>query len=365
MLSTDQFTRTNDLNSHYEHLAFELGDGDKGNFLSGWQCINPFAGELLEAVKRRSANVDYTRYRYFDDEPSLCEGLSALHLARDGHNPPAVFCGSGSTSLLYGFVSLLKKRGIARVYYLPPMYFTLHIAFDRFGIETVPVSESQPFERDFAMTLPQEGSSVLFLTDPIWYAGTPIDAHVIERISAWQMRTGSLVFVDGSLQYMPWPTRGASEATADLDPDLTFRLICPSKQLATHGYRFAYVLLPAAFVQEFAWVYTNIFGPVNVDSIAFAYEAVGAMESGAITAKLMALARSRHAKLRSCGAIDSSFEPTCGYFAFEQVNVELPPDYIRVDGRYFDLTKYATYMKLNLLSPSIAILDSTSANVFP
>jgi histidinol-phosphate/aromatic aminotransferase/cobyric acid decarboxylase-like protein len=362
MFSYDQLARTDDLNRHYERLAFELGDGDKGNFLSGWQCGNPFADELFEAVKDRCSAIDYSRYRYFDDEPLLCEGIKALHLQRDGYMPPAVFCGSGSTSLLYGFVSLLKKRGIGRIHYVPPMYFTLHIAFDRFGIETIPVSESQPFEPDFTVILPEEGPSVLFLTDPVWYAGAPIAAEGIQKIAAWQRRTESLVFVDGSLQYMPWSDEKAVELSAAFDPDRTFRLICPSKQLATHGYRFAYVLLPNAFAQEYAWVYTNIYGPVNADSIAFAYEAVVAMRGGTITSKLMTLARTRHRCLRSSGAIESSFEPSCGYFVFEQVNVKLPDAYLKVDGRYFDQNKYPTYIKLNLLSPSIAILDSAPAD---
>ncbi len=350
----DQIRNTDNLNAFYEGLAFDLDDGDKGNFLSGWQCDNPFNGQLFRAVKNRAGNIDYGKYTYFDDDTELPEMIKTLHERIDGIRPEHVFCGSGSTSLLFGFATYLQKRGVRQIYFIPPMYFTLHLAFDRFGIRTIPVSERQPFEADFVLKLPAERESVLMILDPIWYAGTPISAETMKQIVNWQNATSSNVFVDGSLQYLSWVS--AKELSAQLDPALTFRLICPSKQLSAHGYRFAYLLLPASQKQEFAWVYTNIFGPVNADSIAFAHEAISAVSDGSIPRQTMALVSRRHKALRRDGVIQSLLTPSCGYFVFEKLNVDLPENYITVDGRYFTQPRFIDYIKINLLSPSVTMI---------
>jgi histidinol-phosphate/aromatic aminotransferase/cobyric acid decarboxylase-like protein len=351
----EQIQKTEDLNAYYEGLAFDLDDGDKGNFLSGWQCENPFNASLFGAVKERAKSINYGKYTYFDDDTELPDLIKNLHHRLDGVRPEHVFCGSGSTSLLFGFATFLQKKGIREVYFIPPMYFTLHLAFDRVGIRTIPVSDRQPFEPEFAMRLPDETKSVLMVLDPVWYTGTPISSAVMDEIVRWQKRTSSLVFVDGSLQYLPWQLE-VNEHSARLDTKLTFRLVCPSKQLSAHGYRFSYVLVPASEKQEFAWVYTNIFGPANADSIAFAHEAILALADGRIPQQSMALVSKRYNALRKLGIIASELCPSCGYFVFQKVNVRLPERYITVDGKYFDQPRYKDHIKINLLSPSIELL---------
>jgi len=353
----DQLGRTARLNTHYESLAFELNDGDKGRFLSGWQCLNPYADELVARVRARTARLDPIGYSYFDDESALVAEVLDLHENLDGYRPPHAFCGSGSTSLLFGFANYLRSLGISHVYCLPPIYFTLQIALDRFGIRTTLVADVHPFEAGFRLALPEATRSVLIITDPIWYAGIPLTASVVDAIAAWQRETSSLVFVDGSLQYLSWD--GArTEATARLEPSLTFRLICPSKQVSIHGYRFAYVLVPTTHKQGFAWSYTNMMGPANIASIAFAYEAVAALGQGEIPRHLISDVSETHLRLRAKKAIASPFDPSCGYFVFEQINVPLPEGYLVVDGRYFEQPRFSDHVKINLLSPSIAVIDN-------
>lgn len=352
----DPSARAEDLARRYERLAFDLGDGGKGAFISGWQCENPFAADLLAEARDRSLSYDHTRYVYFDDEPELVRQVQSLHRTRDGHCGSAVFCGPGSSSLLSGFASLLRRIGVHRVYYLPPLYFTLQLALARFSIEAVPVAEHQAFEADFRLKLPNEHSAVLIVTDPVWYAGAPMQPEVWDSIVEWQKAYESVIFVDGSLQYMPWPGAPRNEPSARLDPAKTFRLICPSKQLAVHGYRFAYVLCPPALERDYAWVCTNIYGPVNVDSIAFAYAAVTAMRAGSITFQLMERASRRHAALRRGGLLRSEYAPSCGYFVFEEITAPLPVGYLQVDQRYFDLVGHGGKAKVNLLSPELHLL---------
>ena len=345
-----------DLNSHYQKLAFELNDGDKGHFLSGWQCDNPFIDELLAAVRSLTASIDYRRYAYFDDDEGLVDAIKDLHKGLDSRAPEQVLCGSGATALLFAFATYLRRRNVTSVYYVPPMYFTLHAALDRYGIKAIPVSAAQPYEPSFSLDLPTEQGAVLILTDPIWYAGKSVPLDAIVEIAAWQERTESVIFVDGSLQYMSW-NGGACEHTALLDPAATFRLVCPSKQLSIHGYRFAYVLGPSLSNDDLAWTYANINGPASADSIAFAHLAIPAIARGDIRRQTAAFVSERHQRLRERKIIESTIAPDCGYFVFEKVNAPLPPQYTIVDGRYFEQANYPGYMKVNLLSPSINLIE--------
>lgn len=343
------------LNAYYEKLAFDLSDGDSGQFLSGWQCDNLYASDFLSAVKERSKHIDYRKYQYFDEDVELSEKICSVHTSFDDVHPQAVLCANGSTSLLYSFVTYLKKLGVNKVYYISPIYFTLHVAFELYGIKAISVSDKQSFEKDFLFDLPEEHSSVLFLTDPIWYTGTKYSSQAINEIANWQKRTSSLVFVDGSLQYLPWDGV-LNENTAMLDPAFTFRLVCPSKQLSVHGYRFSYMLLPVTHQRGMAWTYANIAGPASADSIVFAHEAITAMKNRKLPEALMQVVISRHAYLRKHKIIESEICPECGYFVFEKINVALPDGYSVMDGKYFDLKSYPNYMKINLLSPSINLL---------
>jgi histidinol-phosphate/aromatic aminotransferase/cobyric acid decarboxylase-like protein len=352
MKTSKQSNYTMKLNSYYEELAFDLNDGDSGNFLSGWQCENPYASDLLTRVKERSNHIDYRKYRYFDEDEKLPEKILSIHTSFDGVCPQKVLCATGSTSLLYAFVTYLKRRGVKTIYYVPPIYFTLHIAFELYQIQTISISEKQPFEKDFSLKLPEEDSCVLFLTDPIWYTGTKYSDETMREIAEWQKRNSSLVFVDGSLQYLHW-NGVIGENTAMLDPAYTFRLVCPSKQLAIHGYRFSYILLPASHERGMAWTYANVAGPAPADSIIFAYEAMTAILDRNLPDKLMQAVFKRHRYLRIHNVIESEITPECGYFVFEKTKVSLPDGYSVMDGKYFGLRDYPGYIKINLLSPSI------------
>lgn len=346
------------LNSYYEELAFDLADGDAGRFLSGWQCENPYASDFLEAVRDRCRYVDYRKYQYFDDDEELATSIRKLHRTLDGVSPGRVLCASGSTVLLYAFVTYLKRLGVTCVHYVPPLYHTLRIALETYGMNAVAVSNEQPFEEAFSLRLPQEKSCVLFVTDPIWFTGTMVPAERIREIARWQKQTSSIVFVDGSFQYLAWDGP-RPESTASLSPRLTFRLLSPSKQLAVHGYRFSYLLLPASHERGMAWTYSNVAGPASAESMSFAREAIDEIASGRIPRQLTQLVGRRHRHLRSRGVIESQLTPECGYFVFERVNVPLPAGYAVMNSKYFELEGFDNYMKINLLSPSMNLLHES------
>jgi aspartate/methionine/tyrosine aminotransferase len=345
-----------ELLARHADLEATHGDGDGGSFLSGWQCQNPWIGEIRSAVEREAALLDAEKYFYFDDDPRISDGLIRLHEKFDGSRPQAIVCGAGSSTLIFTFCAWLRANGYLEVFYLPPLYFSLHFALRLFGIRARAVSGRHPYEPDFTVNFPNERRSILIVTDPIWYAGLSLDVQLVAAIKRWQKETSSIVFVDGSFQYSRW--YGAKgEATASLDPMLTVRLICATKILAAHGFRFSHVLLPSTLLEEYKQIYSNIFGSASLESIAFGRAAAKIMTRGRVSKNLMQLASSRHAELRRTGTISSELNPSCGYFVFERIFRQLPAQTLLMDGKYFEQKRYAGYFRINLLSPSIGLLD--------
>lgn len=337
-------------------MEVDHDDGDKGNFLFGWQCQNPFAQDLLAATRERSTGLNHTQYSYLEEDPILADKIRRAHHLLDGVAPDDVFCGAGATALLVTFAAYLRTKKIAEVYFLSPIYFSAHFAFRLFGIRPRLISGRHAFEPDFRMNLPQKEEAVLVLTDPIWYAGLPLPEIVIDQIAQWQRDTGGIVFVDGSFQYMPWD-KVIRERTAHLDRARTVRLVSPSKSLCVAGYRFAYIFTPFSWRQDFSHIYTNIYASASVDTIAFGYEAVDAILRRDITNRLTDRIVSRHRDLRSVGKIESVIQASCGYFVFEKLKFNLPSNYVRMGGEYFDQPRYPGYTRINLLSPAFSLFQ--------
>jgi hypothetical protein len=129
----------------HEDLEVKFGDGNGGDFLFGWQSINPFASDLLTAVKQRAEEIDYTKYSYMESDSELAAEVAALHDALDGVKPDAVFCAaSGGASILFAFSYWLARNDIDEIYYIPPIYFTLLNGLRQFKIRRPLVRISTP-----------------------------------------------------------------------------------------------------------------------------------------------------------------------------------------------------------------------------
>jgi aspartate/methionine/tyrosine aminotransferase len=340
----------------HEDLEVKFGDGNGGDFLFGWQSTNPFADSFVAAVKQRAEQIDYTKYSYMESDSVLAEQVGELHQTLDGIKPETVFCAaSGGASILFAFSYWLARNDINEIYYIPPIYFTLLNGLRQFKIRARALGGYHCFEREFRLRLPAK-KTVLILADPVWYAGIPVPQDIIEEVAAWQNMTGSLVFVDGSFQYMRWDQR-VSEPTAGFDPSNTIRLVSPTKSLVVHGYRFAYTLLPVTIKPLLSNCYTNIAGSSSADNVAFAFEAVQAIRDRRLTEQLIRRAAGRHARLRERGIIESPLNPQSGYFVFEKINVPLTDDHLRMDGRYFGQPRFPGHARMNLLSTKIHLLD--------
>lgn len=339
-----------------EELETKYGDGDRGNFLSGWQCDNPYADGFIARAASKSQATNHIKYSYIEYDDAMNESLANLHKALDNKSFELIFPSAcGSTSILFTFCTHLAKNNIKEIYYIPPIYFSMHYALKLFNIKARPISALHAYEEKFSINLPNK-RSVLIFVDPLWFAGRKVPHSIISQIKAWQDKTGSTIFVDGSFQYMPW-NGDRYEATSELDPSITFRMICPTKIMAVHGLRFSYALMPATLKLEFYHTYTNIYASSAACNVEFARESVIEMKSGEITRKIINLAKERYSSLVRHACIESSVPPDCGYFTFTKILSKLPPDYKLMTQEFFEQKRYNGYAKLNLVSPSFYLID--------
>jgi hypothetical protein len=133
---------TEDILRLHEELEIRYGDFGGGDFLFGWQSINPFAESFLKAVKERGISADYTKYCYMESDNALSDAVVTFHEKLDFQRPEAAFCASsGGTSILFTFANWLSRNEIKEVYYIPPIYFTLLNGLRRLDIRARPTSE--------------------------------------------------------------------------------------------------------------------------------------------------------------------------------------------------------------------------------
>jgi aspartate/methionine/tyrosine aminotransferase len=335
----------------HSELAELHHDGDNGRFLSGWQCANPWSNVLVERVRLLRSHIDSSEYHSLNDDTAVQEALLEFHRTVDRQQPQALFLGEGASSIIFSFCAWLKDAGVTDVFYIRPLYFALHFALRLFGIRARPVSARQAYEAEFTMNLPAT-TAILLVSDPVWYAGVPLPDKVVDKIVKWQRKTASWIFVDGSFQYMRWDGR-PEEATARLDETRTIRVVCPTKALALHGYRFAYATVPASVYTKLVQLYTYIYGSDTAESIALARAAIAEVNDRTIIDSLARLAADRHGDLRRRGIINAAWNPCCGYFVFERINVPVRDEAILMDGSFFEQRRHCDARRVNLLSPSI------------
>jgi aspartate/methionine/tyrosine aminotransferase len=338
------------------HAQLEVMSGDKesGNWLSGWQCVNPWIDQIRDNVSEIKSKLRLDEYHYLSEDDEIRHNLFKFHTSADPKLPQDFLCGAGSSTLIFTFCAWLRSQGVTNVHYVQPMFYTVLHAMKLFGITARPINGKHGFEAGFRLELPAD-RSVLLITDPIWYAGIPVDSETIGLIRDWQHRTNSLVFVDGSFQYARWD--GAlQEATAEFDPAHTFRILCPTKALAAHGFRFAYAAVPSAMRSELAHLYSNIYGSATIESLAFGRALSNLIVDRHICHRITDVVAERHKRLRSTGAIQATWQASCGYFIYEKINAEIPDRDKLFGGGYFQQRRYSDHFRINLLSPSIGLL---------
>lgn len=333
-------------------LLEEAIEKNRAHFLSDWNCDNPFIDRLLGPDLSRlfNGNRSHDSYIYFDDEEELLDSIRKLHLEVDdlSFSHENIVAGPGSSSFLAAFAMWLRRSGYTEVYYIPPLYHTLYYLLESLDINLTPVASQHAYEPLFSLNLPPQ-HTVLLMCDPVWYAGKCVPPAQIAAIAEWQHATKSLVFVDGSFQYMKW-RQERSESTAALDPELTFRLVCPAKALAVPFFRFAYLLHPSATHDDLMFLYESIIGGASASDLAFAKRALMILTGkGDLHRVLPQYFKSVFEELVERQLVTTTIIPECGYFAFA-VPLVRPTDLVTMDQTYFELAGYPQHCRINLMA---------------
>ncbi|MFE3456539.1 aminotransferase class I/II-fold pyridoxal phosphate-dependent enzyme [Nocardiopsis aegyptia] len=318
------------------------------DYNGGHPFVDDYLGDLATTAPGRLGDI--TRYSGLDEDTALRSRIAEVHRRYDGvrYTHRNVVPGGGSSGILGTFVTWLALSGHRRVHYLPPVYYKLAYLFRRFGVEPVPVARRHAFQAGFDLRLPDE-RTVLVLTDPVWYAGRRVPEEVLDTIAAWQRATGSLVFVDGTFQYMRWDG-GLREESARLPMDRTLRIVCPTKYLSIHGYRCAHLLAPEHLREELAELHMNLHGDASVSDRLFAHRAAQVMV-GKGNGALVDHVRGSHQALSDSGALDAQEPPESGFFLFARPRVP-HRFFLALDAKYFELDGYPGFVRVNLLNRS-------------
>ncbi len=342
------------LRKHHE-LDFAIRDKKGKVFYSDWDCVHPLVDLYLGGIDGSISNgSELHLYKFYEDCDEINEKISAFHKKEEqlSYDSANLLAGDGSTPLISSFCIWLYQQGVKEIFYVPPLYYTFYYFGKLFGFTFRPISDRHPFEKGFQFNLPNK-RCILIITDPIWYAGITLQSNLIKAVANWQKRTGSFIFVDGSFQYSHWEG-SHQELTSILDPEETARLICPTKTLAIHGFRFSYLLLPRGIRDELRYIFANTHGPTTAHNLLFAVRSMDILLSKKSNSELMSYICGKYQFLLTNGWIESELNPNSGYFVFARPTEKtLRYPQISMDGEFFEQTRYRDYMRFNLLAPDM------------
>lgn len=244
-----------DVVDEFTYSVDEYFDKASVNFLSEW-----FFDEEVHRYTSFNKNpfrVDPmvpTEYAFPDTNTKLNSAIESFHI-KEGlpKGSFVVFISEGSTPMIAAMILFAKQLGLKKIFSIWPAYFTVHKMCDVIGMDLVPCNNDLACFEQTKLCLPNQ-KSFLLVTDPIWSIGRNYSETVYKQLARWQKRTGSIIFIDGSFSYMRWYHPVGREPAVMLEPELTLRLVCPTKALCVHGLRFSYLLCPKAFSKEVARV---------------------------------------------------------------------------------------------------------------
>ena len=321
-------------------------------FLGGWNGRHPFVAAFIGDLMAEFANSQaaLTAYSHLDEDVELCTRLSELHTNTYGESmrsPESFVPASGSSACLSSLLHYARHLGHVELCYLPPVYYNA-IYWIReldFRVTRVAPSPALGGMTPDGMALPPR-RTLLWLTDPLWFAGQPLGIELLDEIRKWQGATGSMVIVDGTFQYMGWDGAGP-EASAGLDPDLTFRLVCPTKTLALHAFRFAYVVAPHDLAAGFRDFQGRLHGAASLNDRLFAHRAISVLAAEGASV-LWEFVKRRFGQLVSAGAFADYLPPRCGYFVFARPACDAG-SFVGLSADCFEASSLDGFTRVNLL----------------
>jgi aspartate/methionine/tyrosine aminotransferase len=339
----------------HRQLDLILTPGFVGRFISGYQTTHPFINSYLDGLAvNPSIAASMGTYSFAQDELQLVEAVRGFHKVVDGidYAPDEILLSAGPSPLLLTLMMFIHRNAIPSLYYFRPIYHAVYFFADLLNIALLALCDQPLWDAESSLALPH-GRHVLLFADPAWIAGRAVGESVLDSIRRWQDRTGSTVIVDGTFQYLKWESPARKEGATRLSREHTIRLVCPTKSLALHGIRFAYLLGPAPLLGQLRWACDNVTGSASTFDLHGATRMMKVLSSPEGNWPLRKYIRTRYSQLLANGFIvRTACEPDCGYYVFGQMGCPLTTDLI-MDGAYFELAHFDGFVRINLLNPHL------------
>ena len=334
----------------HEALDRQLHESHDRTFISDYNGGHPFVAKYLGDLSRHATLQlrDVSAYPQIDEDLALKDKITRFHRAYDGvdYAPDSILPGGGSSSYISTLLLWLNLSGSSDLLYFPPLFNSFAYFVKRLGLRPTRLAVSHAFEPGFQLSLPDR-KTVLVFTDPVWYAGRRVPRALYAQIKDWQVATGSIVIVDGTFQYMSWDGT-KREDSASLLAGQTIRMVCPTKFLAIHGYRFAYLLMPERLYEEISELHISLHGEVAASDSLFAHRAIDVMLAEG-NRELIDHTQANYRRLIDAAAVDQPIQPQTGYFLFARPGISRD-SYHAMTQEFFELTGYPAHARINLLS---------------
>jgi histidinol-phosphate/aromatic aminotransferase/cobyric acid decarboxylase-like protein len=346
-------SRSDELLEAHHSLDFQCRHRDGRLFISDWYCDHPYVDHVMRAeIAGRPAGNSVVAYYFQNDDLTLHHQIVKFHAnhgERD-YGPEQVFVSAGLSSLITAQIMLLARRGVRKLYYVRPLYYTYYFLAQTLGIELVAVNDAPAIESGAPLELPAARGEWLIVCDPVWFLGKSASADAIDNIRQWQQATGGMVLVDGAFQYQRWAENNRPEESSRLVLGQTLRNLCPTKAVAVHGPRFAYSLIPAEFFEELRYCYANTAGSGSAFDRDAAVRIMAYLNARDSNTRLVELMSARYRFLQSESLIDDPVGADASYFCFVRTPVPRR-QMIVMDQTFFDIDCFPDLVRMNLLLP--------------
>lgn len=321
-------------------------------FISDWYCSHPYTKKYIPSETFTDiTQQDLLNYCFQNDTDTIHKEIIKFHQKYDGivYKKEEIYIGAGMTGLITAQIIMMKTKGFDEIYYTKPMYYTFYYLAKLFHIKLISICNIPLNKLGITLRLPKK-KSCLVVCDPLWYMGRSIVPEYIEQIKQWQRQTGSCVIVDGAFQYMKWDIHDRFEPSSQLDRELTFRSICPTKALVIHGIRFSYTILPSRFQEDMRYAYANSFGASCVYSHKAGKRIMEVLNSSESNTAVLSYIKDRYHFYLKHRVFEDPIGANATYFIFVKM-LGVNSRYIIMDQDFFDTTNYPGFVRFNLLLP--------------
>jgi aspartate/methionine/tyrosine aminotransferase len=340
--------------SAHRNLDVELRKPNALPFVSGWQTKHPFDELYLTQYARTALDSSNLQaYRFLSDMTDLDNKIISFHKTRENVclNSERLLVTGGASNAILTLSCWIASSGIKTVYVVTPVYQTFFYFLNMFGVEIVVIDFNVLQDNASLIKLPQT-KTCLIISDPTWIAGKSLSYDVVDIIRSWQESTGSYVIMDGAFSFTKWRTPNYAESASTLDPELTIRLICPTKAVALHGVRFAYIICPQGQRENFRFPSSNAAGANSAFDRVCALRIMDVMNDPESNSLLCSYIQTLFASIIETNLMgELAAPPECTYFVFAKLSDQFAQMYLTMNNRYFQIPRMDGYCRINLLSP--------------